>query len=52
MSREKIHFYDISTFVNVFVKPYPSVINLVGPINESLNETHFVRVRGEAEMIS
>ena len=34
------------------MKPQPGVINLVGPINESLNETHFVRVWGEAEIIS
>ena len=39
-------------FSDVLVKPKLGVINLIGFINEGLNETHFVRVRGEAEMIS
>ena len=39
-------------FSDVLVKPKLGVINLIGFINESPTETHFVRVRGEAEMIS
>ena len=40
------------TFSDVLVKPLLGFINLIGSINESLSETHFVKVQGEAEIIS
>ena len=52
MSRKKILFKDILRLSDVLAKPQPGVINLVGPINESFNETHFIRVRGKAKHIS
>ena len=52
MSRENILFSNIHKLSNFLVKPKPGVINLVGPVNESLNEIYLVRVRGEVEIIS
>ena len=52
MGREKILFEDIHELSNVFVYPQLGVVNLIGPINKSPDETHLLRVRGETEVIS
>ena len=49
---KKILFKDLSEFLDVFVETQPCVVDLVGSINKSANETQFVGIRYKAKIIS
>ena len=52
MHWKKIVFRDFSEFFYVFVETQPCVVDLVGSINKSANETQFVGLRYKARTIS
>ena len=52
MGWKNIILKDFSEFPDVFVEAQPCVIDLVGSINKSANETQFVGIRYKAEIIS
>ena len=52
MGWKNIILKDFSEFPDVFVEAQPCVIDLVGSINKSANETQFVGIRYKAKIIS
>ena len=52
MGWKNIIFKDFSEFPDVFVETQPCVVDLVGSINKSANETQFVGIRYKAKIIS
>ena len=49
---EKDSFMDFSEFLDIFEDTQPCVVDLVGSINKSANETQFVGIRYKAKIIS
>ena len=52
MDWKNIIFKDFSEFPDVFAETQPCVVDLVGSINKSANETQFVGIRYKAKIIS
>ena len=52
MGWKKILFKDFSEFLDVFVETQPCVVDLVGSINKSANETRIVGIKYKAKIIS
>ena len=52
MGCKKINFKDFSEFLDVFVETQLCIVDLVGPINKSADETQFVGIRYKAKIIS
>ena len=49
---EKYSFMDFSDFLDIFEDTQPCVVDCVGSINKSANETQFVGIRYKAKIIS
>ena len=49
---EKYSFMDFSDFLDIFEDTQPYVVDCVGSINKSANETQFVGIRYKAKIIS
>ena len=52
MGWKKIFLKNFSKSLDVFVETQPCVVDLVGSINKSANETQFVGIRYKAKIIS
>ena len=52
MGWKKIPLKDFSKFPVILVESQPCVVDLVGSIKKSANETQFIRIRYNAKMIS
>ena len=49
---KRFFFKDFSEFLDVFVETQPCVVDLVGSINKSANETRIVGIKYKAKIIS
>ena len=52
MGWKKVLSKDFSEFLDVFVETQPCVVDLVGSINKSANETRIVGIKYKAKIIS
>ena len=50
MDWKKIFFKDLSEFLDVLVETQPCVVDLVGSINKSANETQLVGIKYKAKI--